>query len=92
MINTLFFIVNINAKNMGFLHLWTFKTPTKLIKNFVYFYSSYYYMKYISIGNACSVKYNIDKYRGKSKTLFFDWLMTSMDSVIEGCQTNSMIC
>lgn len=40
-------------------------------------------MKYISIGTACNVKYNIDKYRGKSETLFFDWLMTSMDSVIE---------
>lgn len=44
-------------------------------------------MKYISIGNACPVKYNIDKYRGKSETLFFDWLMTSMNSIIDilGC-------
>lgn len=44
-------------------------------------------MKYISIGINCSVKYNIDKYRNKSETLFFDWLMTSMNSVIEilGC-------
>ena len=40
-------------------------------------------MKYISIGNNCSVKYNIDKYRGKNQTLFFDWLMTSMNSVID---------
>lgn len=39
-------------------------------------------MKYISIGHACSVKYNIQKYRGKSETLFFDWLLTSMNSVI----------
>lgn len=47
-------------------------------------------MKYISIGNACSVKYNIDKYRGKSETLFFDWLMTSMDSVIEILNCNNI--
>jgi hypothetical protein len=40
-------------------------------------------MKYISIGNACSVKYNIDKYKGKCETLFFDWLITSMNSVID---------
>jgi hypothetical protein len=40
-------------------------------------------MKYISIGSNCSVKYNIDKYKGKSETLFFDWLMTSMNDVIE---------
>lgn len=39
-------------------------------------------MKYISIGNNCSVKYNIDKYKGNCETLFFDWLMTSMNSVI----------
>ena len=44
-------------------------------------------MKYISIGHICSVKYNIDKYRGKSETLFFDWLITSMNSIIDilGC-------
>ncbi len=40
-------------------------------------------MKYISIGDACNVKYNIDKYRDKSETLFFDWLITSFKSVIE---------
>jgi len=40
-------------------------------------------MKYISIGSGCCVKYNINKYRGESETLFFDWLMTSMDSVID---------
>ncbi len=38
--------------------------------------------KYISIGNACNVKYQIDKHRGKKETLFFDWLMTDMFSVI----------
>ena len=48
------------------------------------------YMKYISIGEACNVKYNIDKYRGKSETLFFDWLMTSMDSVIEILNCNNI--
>jgi len=47
-------------------------------------------MKYISIGNACSVKYNIDKYRGKSETLFFDWLMTEMNSVIEILECNNI--
>jgi len=40
-------------------------------------------MKYISIGRNCSVKYNIDKYKGNCETLFFDWLMTSMNSVID---------
>ena len=40
-------------------------------------------MKYISIGCAGSVKYNINKYRDKCETLFFDWLMTSMNSVID---------
>lgn len=40
-------------------------------------------MKYISIGSGCSVKYNINKYRcNNTETLFFDWLMTSMESVI----------
>jgi hypothetical protein len=44
-------------------------------------------MKYISIGFRCSVKYNIKKYRDDNETLFFDWLITSMNSVIEilGC-------
>ncbi len=40
-------------------------------------------MVYISIGTACNVKYQIDRCKGKSETLFFDWLMTSMSSVIE---------
>ena len=40
-------------------------------------------MKYISIGTACQVKYNIDKYISKSETLFFDWLITSMTTVID---------
>ena len=40
-------------------------------------------MKYISIGENCCIKHNINKYRDKSETLFFDWLITSMDSVIE---------
>jgi hypothetical protein len=44
-------------------------------------------MVYISIGCACNVKYQIDKHKHKLETLFFDWLMTSMKSVIEilGC-------
>ena len=40
-------------------------------------------MKYISIGCQCSVKYQIDKHKGITETLFFDWLMTSMNSVIK---------
>jgi uncharacterized protein YktA (UPF0223 family) len=47
-------------------------------------------MKYISIGVACCVKYNIDKYIGNSETLFFDWLMTSMNSVIEILSCNNI--
>jgi hypothetical protein len=39
-------------------------------------------MKYISIGNACAVKYNINKFRGNCETLFFDNLLTSMDAVL----------
>ena len=37
---------------------------------------------FISIGYVCNVKYQIDKYRDKKETLFFDYLMTHMDSVI----------
>jgi hypothetical protein len=40
-------------------------------------------MKYISIGDTCAVKYNIEKYIGNSETLFFDRLITSMNSVID---------
>lgn len=37
---------------------------------------------YISLGSACNVKYQIDKYTNKSQpTHFFDWLMTSFESV-----------
>jgi len=37
---------------------------------------------FISIGNNCVPKYHIDKEFGKKETLFFDWLMTDMNSVI----------
>jgi hypothetical protein len=47
-------------------------------------------MKYISIGRSCCVKYNIDKYIGNSETLFFDWLITSMNSVIEILSCNNI--
>jgi hypothetical protein len=40
-------------------------------------------MVYISIGTACNVKYQINKHKHKLETLFFDWLITSMTSVIE---------
>lgn len=38
-------------------------------------------MKMISIGSRCNVKYQINKYY-KSETLFFDWLVTDMATVI----------
>jgi hypothetical protein len=38
---------------------------------------------YISIGIACTMKYQIDKHFGKKETLFFDWLITDMNSVIK---------
>jgi len=40
-------------------------------------------MVFISIGRGCMVKYQINKHIGSSPTLFFDWLITDMDSVIE---------
>jgi hypothetical protein len=40
-------------------------------------------MVFISIGNTCAVKHQIDKHRHKIPTLFFDWLMTSMQAVIK---------
>jgi hypothetical protein len=40
-------------------------------------------MVFISIGRGCMVKYQINKHTGSSPTLFFDWLITDMDSVIE---------
>ena len=47
-------------------------------------------MVYISIGSACNVKYQIDKHKHKLETLFFDWLMTSMNSVIEILSCNDI--
>lgn len=40
-------------------------------------------MVYISIGKVCDAKYQIDEHKHKMKTLFFDRLVTSMNSVIE---------
>jgi hypothetical protein len=37
---------------------------------------------YISIGPNCSGAYQINRYKGKKETLFFDTLMTDMKSVI----------
>ena len=37
--------------------------------------------KFISLGNNCSIKYNLDIHIGKGETLFFDWLLTDMNSV-----------
>ena len=38
-------------------------------------------MKFISIGDSCNVKHQIDKNIKKEETLFFDWLMSDMNSV-----------
>jgi hypothetical protein len=40
-------------------------------------------MQYISIGVSCNVKYQIDKYKGNKATLFFDYLLSNMCSVIK---------
>jgi hypothetical protein len=40
-------------------------------------------MHVISIGSECNVKYQIEKHIGKVETLFFDWLMTDIASVIK---------
>ncbi len=37
---------------------------------------------FISIGTACNVKYQINKINNSKETLFFDWLMVDMQSVI----------
>jgi len=36
---------------------------------------------FISIGSSCNVKYQLKKYKPKIETLFFDWLITDMESV-----------
>ena len=38
-------------------------------------------MKFISIGDSCNIKHQIDTNHSKEETLFFDWLMSDMDSV-----------
>lgn len=47
-------------------------------------------MVYISIGSSCVIKHYIDKYNSKNKTLFFDWLMISMKSVIDVLECNDI--
>lgn len=47
-------------------------------------------MVYISIGESCAVKYQIDKHKHKIETLFFDRLITSMKSVIEILSCNDI--
>ena len=47
-------------------------------------------MKYISIGENCCVKFNIDKYRGIIETLFFDWIYSSMNVVIKILECNNI--
>jgi len=45
---------------------------------------------YISIGFKCNVKFQINKHKHKIETLFFDWLITSMKSVIEVLSCNDI--
>ena len=40
-------------------------------------------MKFISIGEVCNVKHQIDKHIEKTETLFFDWIGTDMKSIID---------
>ena len=47
-------------------------------------------MKYISIGNACNSKMAIQKYIGPCETLFFDWLMTDMKSILAVLQCQNI--
>ena len=44
--------------------------------------------EFISIGTACNVKHQIDKHYGKKNTLFFDWLMTDIKSVVSILTSN----
>ena len=37
---------------------------------------------YISLGEKCSIKYQIKKHRNNDPTLFFDWLYTSVSDLI----------
>ena len=39
-------------------------------------------MKIISLGSACQVKVNIDRFFENTKTNFFDWLITDFQSVL----------
>lgn len=45
---------------------------------------------FISIGGACMVKFNLDKFTGKKETLFFDWLITDMNSINKIIGTNDI--
>lgn len=46
---------------------------------------------YISLGGSCNVKFQIDKYTKRSQpTHFFDWLMTSFESVNQLMSTTSI--
>ena len=39
-------------------------------------------MKVISLGNACQVRFNIDRFFKSNETNFFDWLITDFKSVL----------
>jgi hypothetical protein len=47
-------------------------------------------MEFISIGNACNVKHQIDSHNIKNKTLFFDWLVSDMKFVLEILETSNI--
>lgn len=46
---------------------------------------------FISIGTACNVKYQINKINNSKETLFFDWLMVDMQSVISILKNHEQI-
>lgn len=47
-------------------------------------------MQFISIGNKCNTRYQINKHKTQNETLFFDWLSTDMDTVILVLQCKNM--
>lgn len=48
-------------------------------------------MVFISIGESCCIKYQLNLWKEKQATLFFDWLQTDMKSVILILSCNDII-
>lgn len=51
------------------------------IDTFREYFSEEIHTVYISLGQACPVKSHLDSHFGSKETLFFDWLITDMNSV-----------